>query len=200
MKARASHIAETGNAQQLLKIENRGVSLIEMLVALLIASIISSAAYNIFTSVNRSYTAQNVASKVQQRVRVAIDFMVRDIRMAGLDPLRTANAGVISATPTVFNFTADKNMDGDTDDAAEDMTYSVVGGNLQLTDDQGTETLAEYVTNFSYSYLDKDGVATMNTDDIRSVEISLTVQEPAGAGKRVSRTYNTQVRCRNLGL
>lgn len=177
-----------------------GFTLVEMLVALLIASIISAAAYSIFTSVTRAYTAQSVASKVQQRVRATIDFMVRDIRMAGLDPLRTNSAGIVSATSTAFQFTSDKNMDGDINDAAEDITYAVTGGSLRLTDDQGTEILAEYVTTFEFAYFDKDGTVTTNTDDIRSVEISMTVQEPAGRGKRISRTYNTLVRCRNLGL
>jgi hypothetical protein len=126
--------------------------------------------------------------------------MIRDIRMAGLDPIKTAGSGVVSATASSFRFTADKNMDGDTADAAEDVAYVFTGGNLQLTDDQGTETLSQFVTSFLFTYFDRDGVATTNEEDIRSVEISITVREPAGRAKWVSRTYNTRVRCRNLGL
>ena len=35
---------------------------------------------------------------------------------------------------------------------------------------------------------------------IRTVVITLTIREPAGRGAPVSRTYNTRVRCRNIGL
>ncbi len=191
---------ESINLKDRLKGDTIGFTLVEMLVALLIISIISGAAYSMFMSLSRSYTTQSVASAVQQRVRAAIDYMIRDIRIAGLDPLQTGGFGVVSATSTVFRLTADKNMDGNTNDAAEDVTYSVAGGNLQLTDDQGTETLSRYVTDFSFTYFDQDGVVTTNISDIRSVEIIMSVREPSGGGKWVSRTFTTRVRVRNLGL
>jgi type IV pilus assembly protein PilW len=200
MKGKFSYIFQSSNPEHWLKSAARGFSLVEMLVALCIISIISSTSYSFFSSLSKSYATQTVASGVQQRVRSAIDYMIRDIRLAGLDPLRTAGSGVVSASGTAFSFTADKNLDGDTDDAAEDITYSVAGGILQLTDDQGTETLSRYVTDLSFTYSDKDGLVTMNTADIRSVEISMTVRESAGRGKSVTRTFNTQVRCRNIGL
>jgi len=200
MKKIFSYILGVINLENRLKATQAGFTLVEMLVTLLIISIISGAAYSMFASLNRSYTTQSVASAVQQRVRAALDYMIRDIRMAGLDPLRTGGIGVVSATPTAFRFTADKNMDGDTNDAAEDVTYSVAGGNLQLIDDQGTDILSQYVTNSSFTYFDEDGVVTTNIPDIRSVEIIMTIREPSGGGKWVSRTFTTQVRCRNLGL
>lgn len=200
MNKKFSYILESINLKDRLKGDTIGFTLVEMLVALLIISIISGAAYSMFMSLSRSYTTQSVASAVQQRVRAAIDYMIRDIRIAGLDPLQTGGFGVVSATSTVFRLTADKNMDGNTNDAAEDVTYSVAGGNLQLTDDQGTETLSRYVTDFSFTYFDQDGVVTTNISDIRSVEIIMSVREPSGGGKWVSRTFTTRVRVRNLGL
>jgi type IV pilus assembly protein PilW len=200
MKKKFSYVLGSINLKDRLTVTPAGFTLVEMLVALLIISIITGAAYSMFASLNRSYTTQSVASAVQQRVRAALDYMIRDIRIAGLDPLRTGGFGVVSATPAAFRFTADKNMDGDTNDAAEDVTYAVAGGNLQLTDDQGTEILSQYVTNSSFTYFDEDGVVTTNNSDIRSVEIIMTVREPSGGGKWVSRTFTTQVRCRNLGL
>jgi prepilin-type N-terminal cleavage/methylation domain-containing protein len=185
MKKIFSYILGVINLENRLKATQAGFTLVEMLVTLLIISIISGAAYSMFASLNRSYTTQSVASAVQQRV---------------LDPLLTGGIGVVSATPTAFRFTADKNMDGDTNDAAEDVTYSVAGGNLQLIDDQGTDILSQYVTNSSFTYFDEDGVVTTNIPDIRSVEIIMTIREPSGGGKWVSRTFTTQVRCRNLGL
>jgi type IV pilus assembly protein PilW len=200
MNKKFSYILKSINLKDRLKGGTIGFTLVEMLVALLIISIISGAAYSMFASLNRSYTTQSVASAVQQRVRAALDFMVRDIRMAGLDPLRTAGAEIISATATTLQFTADKNRDGDVNDAGEDITYNVTGGSLQLTDDQGTEVLTGNVNNFSFVYFDQDGVVTTTAADVRLVEISMTLQEPAGRGQPVSRNYSTRGRCRNIGL
>lgn len=56
-----------------------------------------------------------------------------------------------------------------------------------------------------FSFLDDDSppnVITNNSDrdQIRTVVITLTVQEPSGLDTPVSRTYQTRVRCRNIGL
>jgi prepilin-type N-terminal cleavage/methylation domain-containing protein len=177
-----------------------GFTLIEMLIALLILSIVSGVAYGIFASLSKSFTTQDVTAKTQQNLRIGIDFMARDIRMAGLDPLDTANAGIINATATVFRFTADKNMDGDVDDSAEDVTYQLSGNKLQLIDDQGTATLNENITDFEFIYFDTAGAATMVKENIRSVGITLTATTPAGSAAPVERTYNTLIRCRNIGL
>jgi type IV pilus assembly protein PilW len=191
---------EPGKIQITNMCRQAGFTLIEMLIALLILSIVSAVAYGIFASLSKSFTTQDVTAKTQQNLRIGIDFMARDIRMAGLDPLDTANAGIINATSTSFRFTADKNMDGDVDDSAEDVTYQLTGDKLQLVDDQGTATLNENITNFGFTYFDTDGAATMVTQNIRSVAITLTATTPAGSAKPVERTYNTLIRCRNIGL
>lgn len=178
----------------------KGFTLIEMLIALCILSIVSGVAYGIFASLSKSFTTQDVTAKTQQNLRIGIDFMTRDIRMAGLDPLDTANAGIITATPTAIRFTADKNMDGDVDDSAEDVTYQLNGKTLQLIDDQGTATLNENISDFEFIYFDTDGAATTVVENVRSVGITLTATTPAGSAAPVERTYNTLIRCRNIGL
>lgn len=177
-----------------------GFTLIEMLIALCILSIVSGVAYGIFASLSKSFTTQDVTAKTQQNLRIGIDFMARDIRMAGLDPLDTANAGIITATPTAIRFTADKNMDGDVGDSAEDVTYQLNGKTLQLIDDQGTTTLNENISDFEFIYFDTDGAATTVVENVRSVGITLTATTPAGSAAPVERTYNTLIRCRNIGL
>lgn len=61
----------------------------------------------------------------------------------------------------------------------------------------------ENVSDFSFTYYDEFGNLMdepIAVDDIRTVEISMTIQQHAGLGGVVSRTYKTQVRCRNIGL
>ncbi|MDH3883755.1 MAG: hypothetical protein OET63_06045 [Desulfobacterales bacterium] len=56
------------------------------------------------------------------------------------------------------------------------------------------------VSNLSFTYYDETGVVTTAVDAIRTVQISMTVQLPAGRGGTLERTYSTRVRCRNIGL
>jgi type II secretory pathway component PulJ len=56
------------------------------------------------------------------------------------------------------------------------------------------------VSNLTFNYFDRNNNPTTDPSRIATVEISLTMQEPAGRGGTVSRAYSTRVRCRNIGL
>ena len=56
------------------------------------------------------------------------------------------------------------------------------------------------VSDLNFTYYDGNGAETTAVDAIRTVEISMTVQLPAGRGGTLSRTYSARVRCRNIGL
>jgi len=60
-----------------------GFTIIELLVTLSISSVLIAAAYRTFTSQHKVYHVQNEVMEMQQGVRVAMDILVRDIRMAG---------------------------------------------------------------------------------------------------------------------
>ena len=184
-----------------------GFTLMEVLVCIAILSILFGTVYRSFDRVNRSYTNENVKAGVQQKSRIGIDLMARDIRLAGLDPLGAAGAGFNPANTGTnsIQFTADLNYDGDHDDPFEDIIYALNGNLLQQTSDLGsgpvTATLLNNVTDLTFTYLDQEDnilPAPVATDQIRTVLISLTMQRPAGRSGMVSRTYNTRVRCRNL--
>lgn len=187
-------------------IKQSGVTLIELMVALAIASVVLASIVGVYAAVSKSYTTQNVAADVQQVVRAAVDYMAEDIMMAGINPDEIANVGFQEATSARIRFTADRDMDGDTDDAFEDITYEIGGNQLQQTDHLGTQSLLVNLDEgqSGFAYLDEDGndlgdpVADLT--DIRSVVITLAVSEPAGRSKTVNRTYATRIRCRNIGL
>ena len=179
---------------------NRGFTIVELMIVLVIMFMVASAAYSILASLTRGYTGQNVAADTQQNLRIGIDFMVRDIRMAGLDPLRLGNTGVTAATPTLFSFTADRNMDGDPNDTGEQITFAYSNGKLEYTDEISTETLNERITDFAFTYLDDDDAVTTDIDRIRTVTIDMTIRAPAGSHRPIERSSTARVRCRNLGL
>ncbi|MBI5327109.1 MAG: PilW family protein [Deltaproteobacteria bacterium] len=64
-------------------IKQQGFSLVELLVAMVVASIVGMAGYVIFSSSSWSYKVQEDVSEVQQNVRVATDMLAKDIRLAG---------------------------------------------------------------------------------------------------------------------
>ncbi|MGD8992553.1 MAG: hypothetical protein PVI00_13945 [Desulfobacterales bacterium] len=118
-----------------------------------------------------------------------------------------------------FAFTLDADMDGRidhcidegpadcpaTDDNVENelIAYRFNDGALEKYRSASAkwEDLTEdNVTDLNFTYYDGNGAVTSAVDDIRSVEISMTIQQPAGRERTVSRTYATRVRCRNIGL
>lgn len=183
-----------------------GFTVVEVLVSLAIMSIVFGAVYQSFDIFNRSYTKENVKAGVQQRTRIGIDLMVRDIRLAGLDPLGTANAQIITADADNIQFSADLNYDGDVNDPFENTTYALNGDLLRQTSDLGsgfvTDTLLDNIDALTFTYLDASdtpmAVPVGSTEDIRTVIVSLTMQRPAGRDGPISRTYTARVRCRNL--
>lgn len=188
------------NRARLLK-SSAGFTMMEMMIALAIFSLAFGTIYKSFVHLNRSTTTENVKAGTQQAVRIAVDFMVQDIRLAGLNPLGTPGIGIQAATSDSIQFTMDANFDGDDADTFENITYTFNAGAgtlWQFNPPLDPETLIDNVSDLNFTYLDTDEQTTGDLDEIRSVAISLTMQRPAGRDEEVSRTYTTRVRCRNL--
>jgi len=194
--------AKTKKTPDPAAVEPGGFTLVELLVAMAIAMIMLAAVVSLFTSLNKSYTKQNVAANVQQAARAGVDFMAQNIRMAGLDPAQTGNFGITVATATSITFSADLDLNGIAPGTGETISYFLNGDQLQSN--PGAVTLVENVTDLAFSYLAADdstlAVPVADPAAIRTVQIALTVGEPAGRGETVARTYATEVRCRNLGI
>ena len=187
-----------------------GFTLIELAVVMAIMSVVLGAIYSVFAATNRSTTNNEVIAEVMQNLRTSIDFMEQDIRMAGLDRFGTADAGIEAATATNLRLTADRNMDGALNDNIERITYFYDAANNRLRQClwEGTlndwQTVAENVTNFQFSYRDAGGnplafpIADLN--QISTVEVSMSVEKPAGRSGSVERTINKRILCRNLSF
>jgi type IV pilus assembly protein PilW len=196
----------------------RGFTLNELLVALVIMSVVSSAIYGVFTISSRSYTTQGVTADVQQSVRSAMEVMLHDIRAAGLDPTASGNFGIELAEAEKLRFTSDSidagldDFNGTLDDSnSERITYVLEGTQLNqiLYETTASETIAPLIRNMQYlkfTYFDADGnnlgspVPHLRLSDIRTIDVSITVEEPAGRNAPVRRTLTNGVKCRNIGL
>ncbi len=63
----------------------KGITLIEMLVSLVIASIIIGGAYQVFINLAKNYNIQDQVAEAQDSVRAGMEIMAADLRMAGYD-------------------------------------------------------------------------------------------------------------------
>jgi len=198
-----------------MKSNKKGFTAIELLISLAILSVTLGSIYSLYMSFIRMCTKEGVKIKIQQNVRGSLDMMIRDIRLSGLDPAGTGDFGIVAATPQRIQFTADRDMDGELDDAnaadgidapdMEFMAYEYDGnrtlkmslykadGNLEISD-----IVVENVTDVTFSYFNSEDDTTSVLDEIRSVGIRMTVQKNSGQDGPVSRTLVKRVKCRNL--
>ena len=61
----------------------QGVTLVELMIGAVVAAIIIAAGYAVLTSSSKALTTNEQTVETQQNVRVAMEFLFRDIRQAG---------------------------------------------------------------------------------------------------------------------
>ena len=206
MKNLSKHLHEK-KAPLGIIVESDGFSVVELVVALGVMLVVMAGIISLFSSLNRTYTTQNAAAAVQQVARTGIDIMTRNIRMAGFNPLNKNPIGIIEASAEKIRFLCDLDGSGSIEvdaDPREDIAF-LLNRNKQLIkqnngNSRSNRSLVENVRDLKFKYFDADDHETNNVDDIRTVEITLTVREKAGREQFLSRTYSTRVICRNLGL
>ncbi len=71
---------------------NRGFTLVELMITLAIASMVLAGIYQVYQSQLKSYVVQNAIRDTQEDLRSAFYYLERTIRMAGFDPNRGARA------------------------------------------------------------------------------------------------------------
>jgi len=201
-----------------------GFSLVELMMALGISMVILIAIYQVFTITSKNFTTQNVAANAQQSLRTAIGLMARDIRATGLDPIDTDNFGFEYAASAKIRITADSidsglgDFNGDVDEVNfERITYEFQSNQIVQTLYEGTASqnpapLIGNINNLQFAYFDTNNndlidyglsppqVSADDLDSISTVEISITVEEPAGNDEPITRTLTRRVECRNMAF
>lgn len=89
------------NIQAQSFVNRKGLSLIELLIALAIAAITVAGIFRLFIAQGKAYTFQEQVTDVQQGIRTAMDLLSRDLRMAGFDDDHI-NSKVAVPTPIVL--------------------------------------------------------------------------------------------------
>ena len=86
-----------------IKFNIKGITLIELLVALVIGGIIIAGIYRVFIAQGKAYVVQDQVAETQQNIRSAMEILLRDLRMTGfngdntpLSPFITPGANTIT--------------------------------------------------------------------------------------------------------
>ena len=182
-----------------------GFTVTELVLALAIMMMVMASIVSLLISLNRVYVAQNVIAGVQQVTRAGINIMTRNIRLAGLNPLKINRIGILEASVNKIRFQLDTNGSGTIEAGQDEDSAFLLNGNHQLIrqkdgNSRSNKSLVDHVSDLTFKYLDSNNEETSILDEIHTVEISLTVREPAGKDKFISRTYSTRVICRNLSF
>jgi type IV pilus assembly protein PilW len=191
----------------------RGFTLIEILITLAISAFIFGAMITFFINQQKHYNVRMQVAAMQENTRTGLDFMVRELSMAGYDPTETSGAGILVANANTVQVTMDLNGNGTTADADENVAYILFNnnGNLSLgrTVAGTTELVAEHISALSFNYTLDDGTVTATPADpseIRAIDITMTgrtaqpdPQYPTNNGYRVL-TLTTRVLVRNMAL
>ncbi len=179
--------------------ESSGFTLVELMITMLLASLITAAIYSAYRTTRRVHTNQLVVTEMQQNIRAAMDFIVEDLRMAGFDPSGEADAGFCTATAGQVQFTQDLDesrtvpacgaggqpnenitlgfspaddaaADGVADDGAAPFGRNVNGG--------GFQPIAENISAVEFNYILDDATSTRTPsatelDRIEKVRVSM---------------------------
>lgn len=201
----------------------KGFTLIEILIALAIMSIVTAAIYQVFISQQKTWLSQDLITEMQQNSRVAIDSVSRDLLMAGYG-VTTAietDAGGSDADQIAIRYK-------DPDDGKikrilywRNSTENVLYKQVDVASGTGTVesdlpgriwgaspyySLADNVTDFSITYFDSNGdkIVTMPPDKTPyRVKITITNRtsrtDPI-TGDYKELTLSTDARPRNIGI
>jgi type IV pilus assembly protein PilW len=69
-----------------IRMKERGVTLVELMIVVCMLGMVVAAMYNMFTFQQKSYSVQDNVVVMQQNARVGLEYMVKEIRMAGYIP------------------------------------------------------------------------------------------------------------------
>ncbi|WP_417916050.1 prepilin-type N-terminal cleavage/methylation domain-containing protein [Candidatus Electronema sp. JC] len=159
-----------------------GFTLIEIMVSMVISSLVIAGVYGVYTIQQRSYTTQEQVTEMQQRLRSAVDFMSRDIRMAGyaLDNTCSISQELLTVASDRFSFQYCERSGATW--VTNRVTYSLTdAGELRRELHQSgsltplTRTIAEGIDGIEFQYLAGDGLtdSSGNVGGIRVVGLSI---------------------------
>jgi len=191
----------------IVKKNDAGFTLIELMIAVVITSVIAMAIYFSYSSQQRIYIRQEAVVDMQQNLRSGLYLLSQELRLAAYDPTGKAGARIVNATSTSIQFTQDvtdaagtaTDGDGALTGPNENITLAFDAVNSRVTRDTGggPQPFIDNVDFIEFVYTLTDGRQMVNPaastfNIISTVEISLLVRASAPDVNFLNRfTYTT---------
>ena len=186
-----------------------GFTLTELLVSTVIGLVFGLAGLNYYRSQTRALSTQSAMVDAADKLRAAMTFMTREIRLAGYDPQHTAmtlsgTKGVVDARSDFLWVQFDRDENGSiqtnaSDPSAESVAYAYDSANQQIVRTVAgvTQTLIKNVPpgTFSFQYFDINGNAmTLGTVAFTAPSgLPSAIASTAGAEQAVIATQRDQI-------
>jgi prepilin-type N-terminal cleavage/methylation domain-containing protein len=185
---------------------DRGFTLVELLIAMTVGMIVLGAVYALFIAQSKHLANQELLTEMHQNARIAMEMMVQEISMAGYNQTtaptitavnrctgtttasNTPCAGITNAAADTIGFVADINGNGDTtagtanpnENIVYDRYYSTTSPagvySLGRSSNNSKQPVIEYLDLLSLSYYDANGNVTANLANIRRVKITIVTR------------------------
>jgi len=138
--------------EQVMKSKERGVTLVELMIVVCMLGMVVAAMYNMFNFQQKSYSVQDNVAVMQQNIRVGLEYMVKEIRMAGYIPedipLPEMDPPLIYIPPPANDSISDSfDFRDGVSEAIDEATASAITFEADVDDDDSTE-MVRYVLAF----------------------------------------------------
>jgi type IV pilus assembly protein PilW len=155
---------------------NDGFTVVELLIALAIMSVIIGAMFSFSIAQRKYFSVQEEISEMTQNTRAAMDMIAGELAMAGYNPSGAAAFSGIPYGASQLQIYADLNGDGDRTDPNEDITYTYDTSSKRILRNTGggDQPFSENIQSFIFEYLDAQGNATFATANVRQIRLTIT--------------------------
>jgi len=185
--------------------DNRGFTLVEMMMTLLIFGVVMGVIGNVFFTTQGLYGRTSERATQQMSARAGLSIIAEELRRAGYDPDGAGIVGLESAHADTIRVNAELNdVDGlQTGEPSETVTYYFDQDLEAVMRNPGTgaQVMVEDVTAFTMTYYDAANqvvgpppLTPTLAGTVRSVEVLITTETPRGG--EVS--YTTRIGFRNF--
>lgn len=196
----------TGGARERFLRDERGFTLSEMLVTIVIFTVTLFALYSVFDMSVKIFMLGNNKAEAMDNARQGLEKMEREIRQAyafnrDADPPDTHLLNAMNATQIEFGNDLDGNgiIECLAPPNCEIIGYSLDGGTLMRTSGGDPQPVVEHVDNVKFTYFKADGITeTTNEPDVALVRIDVGIVVGSPGTNNVARQeLTTEVDLRN---
>jgi prepilin-type N-terminal cleavage/methylation domain-containing protein len=158
--------------------DQKGITLIELLISLCIAAIVIAGGYQVFITQAKTYELQEAVADAQNAVRSGMQIMIDDLRMAGYDKEGNgSNVPVGTWNPVPVHEKSKIRVEWERDnDTIKAVQYFFADGKLQrdiylngLLSEDSPELVLDDVTGLTFTY-------TLSGTKVVRADVTLTVK------------------------